>query len=207
MTGRRYLTTILIILLLLPFSLCALMTHVGASHTAENQPIGMTVYGFIEGDEPIFRIEPSAPEYGGEGINLDVMDPANELRYQIAPSAQAMSIAGAKIGSFSVVSSLSNRTIIITHTPLILIRDTSVEVDWELAVSWNLNGEHRTSFCLSTFGNTSSEGREITINLNGTGNDVVRIHDALLHFRLSNTDAVTESGSYHAFVKFWVEGI
>ncbi|MBR4121244.1 MAG: hypothetical protein IKT95_05765 [Spirochaetales bacterium] len=206
---KRYacLFFILILLLIIPMHLAALMSHVGSGHITENNPIGLTVYGFIEDDSPIFMIETSTPVYTGRGINLDVMDASNALRYQIAPSSQALSIAGAKIGSFSVISSTANRVLTITHTPLILTNNSTVTVDWELAVSWDLNGNHQTGFCLSSLEGYSTSGREIVINLNGAGSDTVRIHDALMYFRLSSSDSVTESGDYYADVLFWVESL
>lgn len=206
---KRYacLFFILFLLLIIPMHLAALMTHVGSSHKTENAPIGLTVYGFIEDDSPIFMIETSSPEYTGRGINLDVMDASNALRYQIAPSAQSLSIAGAKIGSFSVISSTASRVLTITHTPLILTNNSTVTVDWELAVSWDLNGKHQTGFCLSSLEGSSTSGREIVINLNGAGSDTVRIHDALMYFRLSSSSPVTESGDYYADVLFWVESL
>ena len=37
--------------------------------------------------------------------------------------------------------------------------------------------------------------------------DTVRIHDALMYFRLSSSSPVTESGDYYADVLFWVESL
>ena len=66
---KRYacLFFILILLLIIPMHLAALMSHVGSGHITENNPIGLTVYGFIEDDSPIFMIETSTPVYTGRG--------------------------------------------------------------------------------------------------------------------------------------------
>ena len=196
-------TYLILAIILLPFSLFALMTHAGTEN--RNPPaIAQTVYAYID---TVFFLEVSEPEYGGAGINLDVMDATNLLRYQIAPSQQGLTLAGAKIGSFSVITSDVNKKITITHTPLILDTDYTVTVDWELAVGWELNTIHRTAFCLSTSEYMSDASRKIEIYLNESGTDVIRLHDAYLYFRLSSTSPVTEAGQYHASVIFEVEDL
>lgn len=194
---------LILAIILIPFSLYALMTH-GGTNNRYPPSIGQTVYGYID---TVFFLEVSEPEYGGNGLNLDVMDPTNLLRYQIAPSQQGLTLAGAKIGSFSVITSDVNKKITITHTPLILDTDVTVTVDWELAVGWELNTIHKTAFCLSTSDAMSDASRKIEIYLNESGSDVIRLHDAYLYFRLSSTSPVTEAGQYHASVIFEVEDL
>ena len=198
----KILLTILI-LFSLPFFLSATMTHAGKNNP--NPPsLSQSVYGYIG---TVFSLEITDPVYGGAGFDLDVMNPDNPLRYQIAPTQSGLTLAGAIIGSFSVVTSDINKKITITHTPLTLDTDFSVTVDWELAIGWEMNGIHRTGFCLSTSETMSDASRKIEINLNESQSDVIRIHDAHMYFRLSSTSQLTHAGQYHATVIFEVEAL
>lgn len=217
-----------VFLLFLPSCLWALMSHVGYYHQnlGNKDSIGLTVYGFIDavavdengdpildenGDPvlvPVFRIEvsPARNYNNGRGINLDVLDGSNSLQYQIAPSSQGLTLPGAIIGTFSVISSQMDEVITITHTPLYLDRDNSVTVDWELAIGWELDGEPQYDFCLGESDISSDEKRKIIIDLDRPGH-VVRLHDAKMYFRLNKKYQVTESGDYTAWIKFEVAGI
>ena len=195
-------TASIILLLFVSFSASAMMTHLGSNNPTPPS-MGQSVYGFVDS---VFNLEITPPIYGGKGINLDVTDPANLLSFQIAPSAVPMSVAGAVIGNFSLITSDTEKTLIITHTPLILDSDMTKTLDWEMAIGWEINGVHKTAFCLSTSDSVSDASRKISIPLNGEGSDVVRIHDAHIYFRLTSLELVTYAGQYHASVIFEVEG-
>ena len=198
---KRVLIIASIILFTLPSFIFADLAHVGKDHK-NTDPISQTIYAFVGS---VFSLEISEPVYGGEGINLDVKDSSNELRFLIAPTNEPLSLAGASIGSFSLITSDVNKILKITHTPLILDTDINVTIDWEMGIGWFENGVHRYEVCLSKNDYMGDANRKITISLNGSGGDVVRISDAHIYFRLTPSSAVTEAGQYHASVIFEVE--
>ena len=100
---KRNIILAMLMILLIPANLFALLSHVGLNHT-ETNPIVQAIYGYVD---EIFILEISEPVYGGAGFNLDITDPSNsELSYQIAPTNQPLSQAGAVIGSFSITAAL-----------------------------------------------------------------------------------------------------
>lgn len=210
---------VITIILLLPSCLFALMSHVGPNHKTIQDSLGMTIYGFVSEDDntPMFSLKISDPLYPSPGFNLDVMDGNNPLQYEIAPSSQPLSLAGAIIGTFSVISSGMNELITITHTPLRNLdpNEVGVTVDWELAIGWdeitdNGNGDtvrtHRIAFCLSKSEQYSDIGRKIEISLDGGSSTDVHMLDAHIYFRLSSNSPVTRPGTYEATIKFEVSG-
>ena len=199
---KRFLIPVL--LLFVSVKLFADLSHVGSSNrNIDNHvPVVQTIYGFIG---ETFSLEISEPRYGGTGINLDVTDTSNVLRYQIAPTNAPLTQAGAIIGSFSITTSNINKIITITHTPLVLVSDSSVTIDWEMGIGWTIGGVHQFRNCLSIDDNLGEANRKIEINLSGTGASAVRIQDAQIYFRLTSSSAVSEAGQYHASVIFDVE--
>lgn len=214
---KKLLTAITIIIVLSCHSLFAEMIHIGSSNTTP-PPVRQELIGYIDS---VTLLEVSPPIYSGNGFNLDIMDANNELRFQISPTMVALSVPGAKIGSFSMITNNLGSKLRITHTPLTTtvvetVDDvevlTTVLLDWELGVSWDWNGIPQEMMCLSAGwsmgGNVSEVNRSIVILLNVTqqGQYVVRIHDAGLLFRLSSEYPVKKQGVYSATVIFEVEG-
>ena len=204
-----------IMLILLSQFLYADLIHIGSGHSSQPEPIAQELIGYINS---VTRLEVSQPVYGGDGFNLDIMDPTNPIRFQIAPTMVALSVPGAQIGSFSMITDDIGSNLRITHTPLSIIVEkngvpTTVILDWELGVSWDQGGSPQQQMCLSAGwsmgGNVSEINRSIIIHLvpsEGNANhSIVRIQNANLLFRLSSEYPVKEEGVYIATVIFEVE--
>ena len=197
---KRNIILAMLMILLIPANLFVLLSHVGLNHT-ETNPIVQAIYGYVD---EIFILEISEPVYGGAGFNLDITDPSNsELSYQIAPTNQPLSQAGAVIGSFSITTSNTNKVLKITHTPLMLDSDTSVTVDWEMGIGWYEGTVHNFQNCLSIDDAQGEANRKVVISLAGEG--AIRINDARIYFRLTYSSPLIEAGQYHASVVFEVE--
>ena len=202
-------------LILLSQFLYADLIHIGSGHDSQPAPIAQELIGYINS---VTRLEVSQPIYGGDGFNLDIMDPTNPIRFQIAPTMVALSVPGAQIGSFSMITDDIGSNLRITHTPLSIIVEkngvpTTVLLDWELGVSWDQGGSPQQQMCLSAGwsmgGNVSEINRSIIINLvpsaGNANHSIVRIQNANLLFRLSSEYPVKEEGIYIATVIFEVE--
>lgn len=211
---KKAIPIILFMLVLLTQFLFADLIHVGSNNN-NPAPIEQEIIGYINS---VTRLEVSQPVYGGNGFNLDIMDPENAIRFQIAPTMVALSVPGAKIGSFSMITDDIGSNLKITHTPLstTVMKNgvqTVVLLDWELGVSWDHDGSPQQQMCLSAGwsmgGNVSEINRSIIINLvpsvGNTNQSFVRIQNANLLFRLSSEYPVKEEGVYVASVIFEVE--
>lgn len=205
---------LVILVLLASQCLFADMIHVGTNNKTPGA-VQQEIVGYIDA---ITRLEIQEPVYGGNGFNLDIMDPTNDLRFLIAPTMVALSSPGAKIGSFSMITNQIGSKLKITHTPLITTVEengilVNVILDWELGVSWDENGSPQEAMCLSAGwsmgGNVSEVDRSIIIVLVANPAEpeqsVVRIQDARLLFRLSAEYPVKKQGVYVASVIFEVE--
>ena len=212
---KKAIPLIIVMLFLLSQFLFADLIHIGSGHSDPPAPITQEIIGYINS---VTRLEVSQPLYGGDGFNLDIMDPNNAIRFQIAPTMVALSVPGARIGSFSMISDDIGSNLRITHTPLSIIVEkngvpTTVLLDWELGVSWDQGGSPQQQMCLSAGwsmgGNVSEINRSIVIHLvpsSGNANQsIVRIQNANLLFRLSSEYPVKEEGVYVASVIFEVE--
>lgn len=150
------------------------------------------------------------------GINLDVLDSSNSGSNLISPTATPLTHSGLKVGLFSVVSSVTNYKVVITHSPL--VRQTSPEdlttayIDYELGVIYTTDGvNYSEEFCLSVQdanlpnqpGNLS---KKIEIPLQ-VSSGVVMIQDAGIYFRLTNSSPVSVPGNYLSNITFSVESI
>ncbi len=199
------------ILLLLCLSM-AFATTVQAGNANKNpEAIGQTLNGYIE---DVFSIEISQPVYSGDGFNLNIADTSNPYRFQIAPTATALEAPGLRIGFFSIVTSKTDISIKITHTPLIIHYDdggtaSATEwIDWELGVIWTVDGEPRVGMCLSSNWNAASSVpenlRKIVIPMN---EGAVLLQNTGLFFRLTASSPVTREGRYLSSVIFEVENL
>ena len=148
------------------------------------------------------------PEYNGvtyRGINLDTSasNTSNDKNL-IMPSPTL--VMGKRIGTFNLKASHHDYTLRITHDKLIKQNGTSY--DYQLGISFSINGKEEIYACCSVGSTGSAElGRsgDITINFSQSkyGDGVLIVHDAGIFFRL--VDLVTEAGQYTSTVTFIVE--
>lgn len=153
---------------------------------------------------------------GYAGVNLDHQDTNNDIRYLIAPTNRALSEPGLVIGQFSVLAtykdiSLSALNLVITHTKLVHTNDSSIKLDYELAVLYTLNDGSSTQnsnyidikrYCYSE--DSDSSTKSITIDLKQSS-DVTSIQNANIYFRLKNGDTPSVTGQYVSTIKFSLE--
>ncbi len=152
-------------------------------------------------------------ENGKYGINLDINDSSNSVSNLISPTAIPLSVPGLQVGQFSVVSSVTNYKVVITHTPMILQPDegepagNAPRFDYELGVIYTTDGINYTSLlCLSSPNNQlplSTTVIEIPLMIAQEG--VVMIQDAGIYFRLTEGAPIPEPGNYKSNVTFNVE--
>ncbi len=206
---RGFLTLFIILLLSSPLPVAAMMTQTKLANNNQDS-VEQTVYGYID---EVFELVISNPIYSGDGFNLNVNDGSNPYRAMIAPTPIALVEPGLKIGNFSVITSQTDISLKITHTPLVLHRqnqaggaDESVWVDWELGVVWEKAGNVQIAMCLSSNWDTESAVphniRSISIPITENTNLV----DTGMYFRLTQSSPVSVSGKYLASVIFEVEG-
>lgn len=199
----------MIILLVSLFSVSAMIAETKMNNGA-NDSLSQTVYGYVD---EVFKLELSNPIYTGDGFNLNANDGSNPYRAMIAPTETALEKPGLLIGSFSVISSRTDITLKITHTPLVHHSQTSegtaddtIWVDWELGVVWESNGDTQIAMCLSSNWDTESAVpqniRSVRIPLTSD----VRLVDTGMYFRLTQSSPVSVPGKYLASVIFEVEG-
>ncbi len=206
----RKLLFILAIILLCLSSIGA-TTAVAGNENKNPEAIGQVLGGYIE---EVFSIDISSPIYTGNGFNLNFADDSNPYRFQLAPTATALEAPGLLIGTFSVITSKTDIAIKITHTPLVLHYDDGGTasatdwVDWELGVSWLVDGELQVGMCLSSNWNSTvsvpENLRKIVIPMNEGD---VYLQNAGLYFRLTSSSPVTLEGKYLSSVIFEVEDL
>ncbi len=136
----------------------------------------------------------------GKGINLDINDENNNYRYLIAPTAVALSKPGLLVGNFSIISSTPDIRLIISPGKLINGSDSSIQYDYELAVSYILESNStqtsQTQICKS--------GSSLTIDFRNAGG-VVIANDAGIYFRLCSE--ITAEGLYASTISFQLEAV
>lgn len=149
------------------------------------------------------------------GINLDVLDSSNSVSNLISPTAIPLTHSGLKVGVFSVVSSVTNYKVVITHGPL--VRQTSAQdlttayIDYELGVIYTTDGvNYSEEICLSApdvnLPDRPGMSKKIEIPLQ-ISSGVVMIQDAGIYFRLTNSSPVSVPGNYLSDITFNVESI
>lgn len=210
----------LIVLFLLFFSVSAAFGTLGDPYRRTQQ-----ISGFID-DISFLYISPyhydRVADNGFIGINLDYSDQANEIRGIISPTVEegAFTHPGIVIGTFSVLSTFiegAHRTppviptvkLTIEHEKLKHTTDLSAQLEYELAVSYSINGgDLQTKYCLST---ESSTNNKIEISLSQyASNNMVSIQNANIYFRFAIVDNVgvapTVIGQYESRIVFTLEG-
>ena len=159
---------------------------------------------------------------GFVGINLDYTDTSNDIRGIIAPTTGApFTIPGIVIGNFTVLSTFiesSHQTppvvpavsLTITHEKLKHTTDQNAQLEYELSVSYSINGgTSQTKYCLST-ASTDTNHNKIVINLTSgiSGNtNMVSIQNANIYFRFADVEQeLSVIGQYESRITFTLEG-
>lgn len=142
------------------------------------------------------------------GINLDITDSSNSVSNLISPTATPLTHPGLKVGEFSVVSSVTNYKVVITHEPLIHRTDNQITIDYELGVIYTTDGvNYNSKMCLSAVNTQQNpELKKIEIPL-VVSSGVVMIQDAGIYFRLTNSSPVSVQGEYLSNITFDVSGV
>lgn len=178
---------------------------------AEDQPrdkAAQRISGYID---PNISLEASNIVYydnGKYGINLDINDSSNNISNLITPTATPLTVPGLLVGRFSVVSSVTNYKVVITHSQMILQPDqgepaaNAPSFDYELGVIYTIDGINYTSLMC-----VSSPNNSIEIPLMIAQQGVVMIQDAGIYFRLTNGAPIPSNGNYKSDVTFSVEPI
>ncbi len=133
---------------------------------------------------------------GGRGINLDINNDSNNIRYQISPTQVPCSKVGLLVGRFSLISSTSDITLTISHTKL--NNGQNGNVDYELAVDYVVKNDGNTSDMYAYSTSTSP----IVFDFS-SGDGVIIIENAGIYFRLCTE--VTTNGDYTSAVTFSLE--
>lgn len=144
---------------------------------------------------------------GQKGINLNISDTKNAVRFLIQPSETPLTELGLHIGSFGIEATNKKYELRIYHS---VLASQTASVDYELGLSYTSSDGTRTSYyCLSSSVDemdprTNEQARVaanklIKIRLSDfTG--VVMIISGGIYFRLS--EAVTVPGQYVSNVYF-----
>lgn len=131
------------------------------------------------------------------GINLDVSDVNNHIRYLIAPSASHEQ--GLRFGTLTLEATNMNYKLHIFHTKLYLTQDSSKTIDYELSFSYAITGgESASAYCKSATNlNTDPSNPDNMINLSlRSSGGVILIQNAGLYFRLIDVSEVRTAGQY-----------
>ena len=187
----------ILILIALLIILCPQLFAADVPQRYEMDNVSQMLLGYINVDTQLF-LELDETFYDAEnGINLDINDSGNSAKFLIAPSPNEL---GLRIGRFTFIAQQgTSGKISITHTPLVLMTNNNVEVDYELGVSYSIaNQSSVQAFCTSSV-NGGADGKKIEINLADWVNTIY-IKDGGIHFRLINP-VVTE-GEYTSTITF-----
>lgn len=210
-----------------------------AEDLKENYNISQTIQGFVElNNVASFELYVGSFQYNsGNGINLDINDSNNNLRYLIAPTQTPMSEAGLLVSTVTLAASQPVYRLRITHNRLSWknpMTNVWSYLDYELAFSYKVtslvNGSSVTNtvtkICKSreldpntTYDSTTtSTDYAIIVSLTEGGNGGnVTINDAGLHFRLRTAPTVstqyvnnnnqTKTGHYDSTIYIDVESL
>ena len=137
------------------------------------------------------------------GIDLDYSNTSNGHRFLIMPTNTPLETPGLQIGTFKIlatfVTSRRHATLVVSHEKLIHTVDSSVQLDYELAVQYAISdGESITrppaTMCLS---NTEMRIQVAT--------PIASVLEGNIYFRLASGVAATRSGQYTSSVTFILE--
>ena len=191
---------------------------VGARTATITDSAKQTITGFIDGQ--IYLSAQNSSYYSDpRGIDLNFENAENPARNLIAPTVVPLTHPGLQIGTFTVISSVPNYSVRITHTPLVRTRDSmgqavanGEEVDYELGINYTVTrldennqeyNENITKMCLSAGGdpNIADATKKILVDLYG----VTMIQDAGVYFRLTSSSPVVVPGEYESTITFHLE--
>ena len=193
---------------------------VGARTATISDSATQTITGFIDGQ---IYLSAQNISYSSDqrGIDLNFDNAENPVRNLISPTVVPLTHPGLQFGKFTVISSVPNYSVRITHTPLVRMRDsegqpvtTGEEVDYELGINYTVTrldennqeyNENITKMCLSAGGdpNIADATKKILVDLYG----VTMIQDAGVYFRLTSSSPVVVPGEYESTITFHLEPI
>ena len=207
---------LLIVASIFVFSMSVIFGTLGDPYRRTQQ-----ISGFVD-DISFLYISPyhydSVAENGFVGINLDYNDQSNEIRGIIAPTNESFTLPGIVIGTFSVLCTFIEAAqqtnpvlpvvkLTIEHDKLRHTTDSSAQLEYELAVSYSINGgTSHTEYCLSV--SSSAEGpKKIEVSLtDGATNHMVSIQNANIYFRFAEGESPSVIGQYESGIVFTLEG-
>ena len=138
------------------------------------------------------------------GINLDVNDKDNNIRYLIAPNSTGD--LGLKIGSFKLYASHKYFTLTLSHPSLTHTTDNQTTLDYRIGLRFKMLGGEIMQFSDSAQG----QNRNLTIDFSSDvfssdkdGIIVINNSDTGIYFRLA-TDPPTKAGQYSSTITFEV---
>lgn len=138
----------------------------------------------------------------GKGLNLDINDNENSIRYQIAPTQIPKTTPGLRIGDFYFFSSIPTYSLIITPGYLTNTTNANVTVPYEISVHFLGDFNTEDVDLERRYGNLiASSGESINIVWStGSTAGAVIIQNAGIYFRLS--EEVSERGLYTSTIVF-----
>lgn len=137
------------------------------------------------------------------GIDLDYSNTSNGHRFLIMPTESPLQTPGLQIGTFKIlatfVTSRRSATLVVTHGKLIHTQDSTVTLDYELAVQYAISdGERITrppaTMCLS----------DNTMRIQ-VATPIASVLEGNIYFRLATGVAATVPGQYTSSVTFILE--
>ena len=148
------------------------------------------------------------------GINLDINDPSNNLRFQIAPTQIPLSTPGLLVGSFNFFSSDPHYHLVIKPYNLVNDSDSTIDVEYELFVRifGDFQGSDESSYGLMNTLSSNDGSNNITIDwsqavLGNANYGAVMVQNSGIYFRLSRELTPQETGTYSARILFSLETI
>ena len=141
----------------------------------------------------------------GKGLNLDINDNENSIRYQIAPTQTPKTSPGLRIGDFYFFSSIPTYSLIITPGYLVNSSNPSVTIPYEISVHFLGDFDTEDVDLERRYGNLiASSGESINIVWStGSTAGAVIVQNAGIYFRLS--EEVTVRGLYTSTIVFALE--
>ncbi|MBO4718128.1 MAG: hypothetical protein J5599_09545 [Spirochaetales bacterium] len=137
------------------------------------------------------------------GIDLDYSNTSNGHRFLIMPTDTQLTTPGLQIGTFKIlatfVTSRRQANLVVTHGKLIHTVDSSVQLDYELAVQYAISDGESITRPAPTIGLSNTEMR-ISI-----ATPIASVLEGNVYFRLANGVAATVAGQYTSSVTFTLE--
>lgn len=130
------------------------------------------------------------------GINLDLSDSSNSIRYLIAPSATEL---GLRIGSFDLEATHRHYIMRIYHSKLINTENSTQTIDYKLSISYSITGGVSSSASCFSTSSLVSPDEMIHVTLSSSSG-VILIQNGGFYFRLKDASEVRYKGQYKSTV-------